>query len=371
MLVCGLLVGSGAHGWAKEKPKEKCTVAALAAELNAGGESDSALAARLDGLELTERMSAGVREKLTAALPGEKSRQALTMLADAASFLEPPDAEIDALSTPDAAATRQMLERVVGYVNTTLRQLPNFLVTKQTARFEDRPAGTELQATGLVSFSAQPMHWIGQSSLTLTYRDHHEVIDEHWTRVLAQTGAGLATSGEFGGVLITVVADALKGHITWARWEKSVGGDRAVFHYEVPEERSNYRVKFCCVVDGYAADGTPQQVLFDERAKYQGEIAFDPKDGTIWWMTLNAELPPRELVPAAAMLVEYAPVEIGGRSYMCPRHSVSRLVAHTAQQSNTQSRSNYQGPLKTFLNDVEFSGYKRFGSEMRIVPGGA
>jgi hypothetical protein len=35
------------------------------------------------------------------------------------------------------------------------------------------------------------------------------------------------------------------------------------------------------------------------------------------------------------------------------------------------SRSAYRGEAKTFLNDIAFSKYRRFGSEMRIVPGGA
>jgi hypothetical protein len=31
------------------------------------------------------------------------------------------------------------------------------------------------------------------------------------------------------------------------------------------------------------------------------------------------------------------------------------------------SQANYQGPTKTFMNDVVFRAYRRFGSEARIV----
>ena len=43
------------------------------------------------------------------------------------------------------------------------------------------------------------------------------------------------------------------------------------------------------------------------------------------------------------------------------------LKAHTAQQTGAVSRSNYQGGTKTFLNDVVFSHYRRFGSETKIL----
>lgn len=67
------------------------------------------------------------------------------------------------------------------------------------------------------------------------------------------------------------------------------------------------------------------------------------------------------------MAVEYAPTDIAGRTFICPVRSVSILQAHTAVQSGAFSRTDYKGPAKTFLNDVSFSNYRRFGSEMKIV----
>ena len=47
--------------------------------------------------------------------------------------------------------------------------------------------------------------------------------------------------------------------------------------------------------------------------------------------------------------------------------SVSRLKAHTAHQTGATSRSNYKGAETTYLNDVAFNQYHRFGSETRIM----
>jgi hypothetical protein len=76
------------------------------------------------------------------------------------------------------------------------------------------------------------------------------------------------------------------------------------------------------------------------------------------------------LVTKAAMLVEYGPMEIAGKNYVCPTKSVSILMAHTGQQSGMISKEHYKGSAKTYLNDVAFGQYRRFGSETRILAGG-
>jgi hypothetical protein len=79
-------------------------------------------------------------------------------------------------------------------------------------------------------------------------------------------------------------------------------------------------------------------------------------------------MPAGSLVETAGIAIEYAATEIAGRSYICPVKSVSILAAHTAQQKGFIARSKYQGAAKTFLNDVAFTGYRRFGSEARVLP---
>jgi hypothetical protein len=257
----------------------------------------------------------------------------------------------------------------VNYVNTTQRQLPNLMATRETTGFEDRPAEDSLEATGIVSLSALPLHAVGNSSMVVTYRDRKEVVDEKATKALKQGApvGGLVTSGEFGPMLSTVVADALKGAITWAGWEEGTAGRVAVFHFAVPEAKSNYFVKFCCYVDGFASDGQPNLAVFNQKAGYHGDLTFNPSDGSILRVSLQAEMPPTGLVPKAGIVIEYSPVEIGGQSYTCPSRSISLLQAHAGKQEAMYSRANYKGPVKTFLNNVEFKQYRRFGTEMKIL----
>ena len=352
---------------AKDGSLAKVSVVQLEQALaTAQGRPDAELAQQLSEMQLTERLSETRLARLRAELPGEKAQQALMIVADSAAFLDPPEAEIPANPAPDRAALRQMMTLIVNYVNTTVPQLPNLIAMRSTTGFEDRPQEDVQGETGLTTLVYLPLHVVGKSTVTVTYRDRQEVMDEKALKRGPQIG-GLATAGEFGPILSRVVADAIKGKITWGRWEQGANGTEAVFHYAVPEDKSHYDVKFCCVVDGFNSDGLPNRQVFDERASYHGEIAFDPTNGAILRITLEAEMPPGGLVPRAGISVEYAPVEIGGKSYVCPAKSVSILLAHTGAHQGAYARSNYQGPAKTFQNDVTFGQYRRFGSETRIL----
>jgi hypothetical protein len=347
---------------------EKITVKGLEQALSAaGGKSDEEMALTLSRLELTERLSGTRSTRLKANLPGEKSQQALLILADQSAFLPPPDDEVVQDAAPDAAATRQMLVQIVNYVNNTLRQLPNLMAVRETTSFEDRPASDSLESTGVVSLSYLPIHFVGKSNVAVTYRDRKEVVDEAATKSMKKSGtvSGMTTSGEFGPFLSSVVGDALKGKITWKRWEQGANAKLAVFNLEVPSDKSNYYVKFCCVPNGDSKD----QQLFSERASYRGEITFNPADGSILRLIIEAEMPPKGVVPDAGISLEYGPVEIGGKTYICPTKSTSVLQAHTETQQGMISRTHFNGEAKTYLNDVEFTQYRRFGSETHILTG--
>lgn len=330
---------------------------------------DADVAQQLLNMELTERLSAAELARMKAELPGNKAQEALVALADLSGFLDPPAAEIPADAAPDATAAHQMLAQIVNYVNTTVRQLPNLIATRDTAGYEDRPQQDIQGATGLTTLIYLPLHLAGRSSVAVTYRDRQEVVDEGKSKAKAHgpQAQGLQTGGVFGPILTAVVGDALKGKITWHGWERGANGNEAVFHYAVAKDKSSYVVRFCCLDPGVT---DVYDSVFHEVAAYHGDIAFDPASGAILRMTVEAELPPNEVVSTAGMYVEYAPVEIGGKTYTCPAKSVSILKAHTAlPPMGMHMASSYEGPAKTFLNDTTFGQYRRFGSEMRILTG--
>jgi VWFA-related protein len=339
------------------------------------GKADAKVAQQLSGLELTERLSAARLSRWEADLPGPESRQSLVLLADVAAFLDPPAAEIPATPAPDFAAQRRMIALTVDYASKTLHQLPNFFATRDTVRFEDTPQGFRPDTSEI---PYQPLHPVGRATDTVLYRDGNEVVDSRAAKGNKNQPAtqGLITTGVFGPVLATVLVDAAQGKLAWSHWEQGAAGPLAVFRFAVPREKSHYEVEFCCVT----ADNGSYRV-FQQFSGYHGEMAVDPANGAILRLTLEADLKPADKIVRSEILVEYGPVEIGGKTYICPVKSVSISDA-PALGSNAFELQRYRGGallehdsrtapthLRAMLNDVVFEQYHLFHANARMLGG--
>ena len=338
---------------------------------SARGKPDAKIAQRLSGLELTERLSAERLSGLEAQLPGVESRRSLVLLADLSAFLPPPSTEIPATATPDLATQRQMIARVVEYAARTIHQLPNFIASRDTIRFEDSPREQTIFAS-VVPY--KPLHAVQNYRNTAYYRDGVEVEDSNSSggKKGASPTRGLITSGEFGPIINTVLLDAARGQMVWSHWEASKSGPFAVFRYEVRKEQSHYRVKFCCVA------GEGESGVVERSTGYHGEIAVDPANGTIFRLTLRADLQPADKILRADILVQYGTIQIGGQSYVCPVKSISVSVAPLSSVTYLRNATRYapsqldqgsNGAYQTLLNDVVFDNYHIFRSEARVLTG--
>ncbi|MGB8261850.1 MAG: hypothetical protein WCE75_15920, partial [Terracidiphilus sp.] len=332
------------------------------------GKPDAEQAYRIAELELSERLSAARLKQLQESVPGDQSRQALLALADASAFQDPPAAELPPAAAPDLAEQKRIMGLVVAYVGKTIPQLPNFIATRATTRFEDTP---QIQRPdGLLPY--QPLHPVGSSRATTLYRDGREVDDPEGGQGKKPAAVtGLKTWGEFGPILGIVLVDAARSRLVWSHWEEGSSGPLAVFHYEVPRERSHYEVTYCCITEERAT--TPDLLPFHKIVDYHGEIAADPATGAILRITIESEMKVGDPVQMARLLVEYGPVEIGGRSYICPQRSVSVSLAESLQFSERYliPEALQLHPQKTMLNHVVFEDYHLFRAEARIIPGGA
>ncbi len=347
------------------------------------GKSDGKVAQELSDMELTERVSPAQLAHWEKDFPGSKSHEALIKLADLAAFLNPPAADVVPIPGPDSATQERMLEMATDYVKTTMTRLPNFIATRETTHFEDTPSmqapvangpimvGNRARSMGagggtlgpsISSTEYKSLHSTGTSSTMVAYRDGREVRDTNGEKGKNQgrPESGFTTVGEFGPVLAVVMSDALRGEVTWQRWEQRLneGGSEpvAVFRYAVPEDQSNYMV-------GIPTAGKIEQIY----PSYHGEIAIDPATGTILRISLVSELPSPYQAMQTAILVEYAPVTIGEQSYVCPARGVAFIKIPVAHDAAPQAGSAVN--VQTHLNDVAFTQYHLFRSKSRIVTG--
>lgn len=335
------------------------------------GKPDLKVAEQLAGLEITERLSTAKFSRWEAALPGPESRRALLILADLSAFLDPPTAEIPGTAQPDLASQRKMMTTAVTYATKTISKLPDFFATRDTIYFADTPQSYRADMSAV---PYEPLHPVSRSSDAVLYRDGREVIDPDAAKrgKYEPTAHGLTTSGVFGPILGTVLVDAAQGKLTWSHWEGGSTGPIAVFHFAVTRENSHYEVSFCCLAGESGND------VFKQYSGYHGEISVDPMNGTILRLKLEAELKPADPLLRSDILVEYGPVEIGGKAYVCPVKSVSITLA-PAQRSLEMQR--YRGSLldsdaaaardhlQTLLNDVAFVQYHQFRAESHILSG--
>jgi len=91
-------------------------------------------------------------------------------------------------------------------------------------------------------------------------------------------------------------------------------------------------------------------------------------------MVLIADADPAQPVSTANAFVEYGPVEIGGRTYTCPRRSATLLVAKSpiehgsyAMGGETMYHATDENLNVTSISDSHFDNYHVFRSEMRIL----
>jgi VWFA-related protein len=342
---------------------KRVTVAELAQTLaSARALTDDKLADQLSDLELTQRLGAATFARLQSTLPGPQSQQELSILAAQSSFLELPPAELPATPPPGVADQRQIMAAVVNYVTQSIRKLPDFIATRRTRTFEDRPAG---------AYSFLPLHFTTDTSANVVYRDGQERdTDAHGKKVNSSASqSGLVSWGEFGPILTTVLLDAAKSQLAWSHWEQDAAGPVAVFRYAVPVKNSHYQIQFCCVSDSMTTPDAFNETVHHQQAAYHGEIAVDPSTGAIQRITVIADLGPGDPLVSAAIAVQYGPVDIGGKAYTCPVRSEAIAQRHNILNRGgvIPSTAISQGPIQTRLNEVTFTHYQIYRGESRIL----
>jgi VWFA-related protein len=336
------------------------TVAELKQTLEAA-HGDSEAAKQLSTLELTERLDDA--SLLSFAKYGKKTEQALTMLADASAFLPPPVAQISTDAAPDLNTQQHLISLAANYLQQIIPKLPNFFAERSTARYQETAVFDAVNRR----VEQEPMRPVESFKETVLYRNGQEVADAGGGKRKKRNAGDpdLITYGTFGPVLGFVHdAIAAPGVLTWSRWEQSPSGLRAVFRYRIPVEKSLYTQSGCCLPDG---EGT---TAFGRRAGYHGEIAIDPSSGAILRLQAEAEIAHFPALSKSDIMISYGPVEIGGKSYICPQKSVSIVrMRSIAMLFEWDEGFRTYGPWATLVNDITYKGYHMFRGESRMTPG--
>ncbi len=368
----------------------RLTVAQLEKELTAASQkhrADADLVRHFADITLSERLTDSTRSRISASLHfGPKATLALQLLADQSAVLDPPAVEIPVAALPDALTGKSMLDAARDYVTRTLPHLPDFFATRTTYSFDNSPQ--------ILKENEWPvpagLHLVGTSSREITFRDDTEISTPapgtvKTTSALPASSqeTGMQTRGEFGATLAIILIDTANGDVSFHHWEKGPDGLVAVYRYTVPKAASHYKVDYCCVPDGprgVTSQGGRRRASAAQLAKaepnattvfhkipgYHGSLFIDPATGAVLRVTLEASLDEGSPITRVATVIEYGPVTIGDRKFICPLRSMA-LTESPAEPD--PSNPIFSAPPLTQVNETSFTSYHRLGSTIRIIPG--
>jgi len=375
---------------------------------SAAHRTDDSIVRIFGDLELTEQLNNAERSRIDEKLHlGPKSTLALQLLADQSAFLDLPAAGRPTSPPPDPETEKRILDNSRIYVNQTLLRLPDFMATRSTFRFDNSPQ--------VIKENEWPvhagLHLVGSSIHEITLRDDTPVPNPPVKDLAAQNSVvnspvtpgpaapgppahavnasatltpqrpetGLKTFGEFGPILALIMLDTNKGKIAFHHWEQTPIGKLAIYHYSVPKSASHYSVEYCCIVTkagvnmrgGSRRGGGPPpptnmdddpDTHFHKLPAYHGSLTIDPASGAILRITVQADLDIDGPVTRADILVEYGPVVIGGRRFICP------VLSLALTQGLAGTNATLGIPPDMQINEASFTNYHRLGSSIRIIP---
>lgn len=315
-------------------------------------DSDDSLVRRLANIELTERMSTPTLYLFVGKYRlGPQAQMALELIADRSSLLGLPSGEKLALPPPDAKTQTAMFTAARQYVVQRLSRLPNFVATRTTTTFNNTPASLKYFQS---MSDGSGFRRAGTEQRLITFQDGKEVME---TAVAADAatkpGSAFESRGEFGAQAAVVAMDTEHGTVKFDHWENTMDGVAAVYQFSVPRGSSHYEV----------TDNCKGRTSFHDTPGYNGEIALSAKTGAILRIMLEAESKHGDPVSHVASVIEYGPVVIGNRRYLCPLRSLAFLT----QDVDACSHGRRLQPPVMMINRTIFSNYHRFGSRSTLI----
>ena len=198
--------------------------------------------------------------------------------------------------------------------------------------------------------------------MEITFRDGRELLSPKSPGAGFQTPAesGLASHGEFGpeaAIVLVDLADHANGSVHFHHWETTAMGPAAVFHYSVAAAGSHYQVQYDC----------DKKTPFRAFPGYHGSIMVNPATGAILRLTLATELKEGDPISEVTSTIEYGPVKIGERAYICPLESIASITVEENACAHRTGPKRLAEP-QVLVNHSTFSEYHRFGSTLTIVP---
>jgi hypothetical protein len=356
-------------------------LSSLLSEFHQNGKSDEAEATKLKELELSEQLSIATMNSFTQYDPGPLTTTQIRILAVESALLPPPKSDLPSDAAPDTADEAAIMNRAVDYAAHRYADTPELMAEKQTIRFQNGVTKIQTNSGTYGNFSSGDPGMNAVNPYLLMLGAHTETVQSEHGIELQPRGEkqkdpanqnGQISQGGAGLVLGVILVDAAKGDISWLRWEMVNGKKTAVFSFSVDKKQSHYKVNYCCfpVMENIGGGGSVNRTQsmpaimaqpggtatnftsFSAHPGYHGELFVDPETGTILRLITKADLKPTDLVQQEDIRVDYGPVEVAGKQYVVPLHSM--ILTQVVPNGNSFAKYS----TRRTLFDIAYTNYR-------------
>jgi hypothetical protein len=234
---------------------------------------------------------------------------------------------------PDPMEQKRVLAEATEHALNHEQDLPNFICTQTTRRFED--------------FNGQngwrPIDIIVERLSYFEHREDYKVIELNGmpASIPHEQLTGASSSGEFGSVMKSIFSPETEAEFAWQNWFTLRGRKMHVYSYRVLVSNSNYHIK------------VPERKL-DLVTGYHGLVFIDAQRHMVNRITLHPDgVPPSFPIQDVSLALDYEYNRIGEADYLLPL------------QFELRSR---EGKLLV-KNDVDYDNYRKFTADSSITFG--
>ncbi len=237
---------------------------------------------------------------------------------------------------PDLAEQKKILADASDYAFHHEQNLPNFLCTQTTRRFQDFSGSVQ---NGQEDW--RPLDIIVERLTYFEHREDYKVIEINGvpsSREHSKLG-GASSSGEFGSVMKAIFTPETDADFTWQTWFMLRGRRMHVYAYQVPVAKSDYHVM------------VPEQSK-DLVTGYHGLVFIDDGKHFVHRITLHADgIPAGYPVQDISLMLDYEFTHIGDADYLLPLNFELR-----SRQGNARIK-----------NDVDYDDYRKFTADSSVT----
>lgn len=252
-----------------------------------------------------------------------------------------------AASLPPSPEGPELLERTRKATLGAAQRMPDYLVKQQITRSRAFGATSNWSVYDRLSIAVSYRQNIGEQYKLLSVNGMPPSVDEREGSSYGDKLGGTTSSGEYVSMLSQLFEPVTRAEFQMVDTDTLRGRRAVVFEYSVKREFSRQTLKFQAGIDSI-----PVETIVG----YRGRIWIDREDNRVLRLeTISVEIPPDFPITAASSVIDYDWVSINEVTHLLPSRAVIELASRLGGQRE-QTR-----------NDILFRGYRKFGTEVKII----